>query len=149
MKIWALAALCSTMAFIAAAQQSAMPNSALTPGEVRTTDKNEVCSTRTKKFRLTTAAMKKQVCAEYGVKDCPHEGRLEIDHLIPLELGGADTLKNLWVQPANPRPGFHEKDKLENWLHEQVCSGKMALVDAQAKIRTNWYATYIEVNGGR
>ena len=67
---------------------------------------------------------------------------MELDHLIPLELGGADAVDNIWPQPAKPVPGFHEKDKLENYLHKQVCAGKMALVDAQALIRTNWVAAY-------
>jgi hypothetical protein len=122
-----------------------MPNPTLTPGEVRTTDANEVChGGSTKLVRHTTAAMKRQVCLAYHSKDCPHEKIMEIDHLIPLELGGADAVDNLWPQPAKPIPGFHEKDKLENYLHKQVCSGKMSLVDAQAKIRTDWYAAYQE-----
>jgi hypothetical protein len=138
-----------TGVLLAPAPHPAMPDSRFTPGEVRTIDKNEACSTTTKQFRLTTEAMKKQVCINYGLKDCPHEGKMEIDHLVPLELGGADTVANLWAQPASPKPGFHEKDKLENWLHEQVCSGKMALIDAQAKIRTNWFAAYQEMNNAR
>jgi hypothetical protein len=139
---WLTASLLAVAAIAAAQVRPAMPNPKLTPGEVRTIDAKQVCSTSTKEFRKTTEAMKKQVCREYGVKVCPHEGTLEIDHLIPLELGGADTVTNLWPQPASPKPGFHEKDKLENYLHAQVCAGKMALTDAQAMIRTDWYAAY-------
>lgn len=131
--------------FFAQLHNVRMPNPALTPGEVRTTDVNEVChGGSTKLVRHTTEAMKRQVCMAYRSKDCPHQGIMEIDHLIPLELGGADAVDNLWPQPAMPKPGFHEKDKLENYLHKQVCSGKMSLVDAQAKIRTDWYAAYQE-----
>ena len=78
--------------------------------------------------------------------DSGHDAVLyEIDHLISLEIGGADTVKNLWPQPYYQHPGAHEKDILENWLHKQVCSGKMDLTEAQAKIRTDWYAEYLEM----
>lgn len=91
--------------------------------------------------------MKNEVYAEYGVERdkgiC--KGGCEIDHLVSLEIGGADAVKNLWPQPSQPKPGFHEKDILENWLHAQVCSGKMDLAEAQATIRTDWYAEYLEM----
>jgi hypothetical protein len=122
----------------------ALPDAHYTPGEVRTIDVNEVChGGSTKQYRHTTSDEKKRVCVMYGVAHCPWEGHEELDHLIPLELGGADTVANLWVQMAEPRPGYHEKDALENFLHNQVCDGKMALVDAQAAIRTDWYAAYL------
>lgn len=131
------------LAVIVSAQSPALPNPRLTPGEIRTTDVNAVChGGSTKLVRHTTEAMKRQVCQAYRSKDCPHEGIMEIYHLIPLELGGADAVDNLWPQPAKPVPGFHEKDELENYLHKQVCSGNMALIDAQAEIRTNWYEAY-------
>jgi hypothetical protein len=119
----------------------------VTPGEVRTTGKAAVCSEKTPQFRNTTEKMKNEVYAEYGVERdkgiC--KGGCEVDHLVSLEIGGADTVKNLWPQPSQPKPGFHEKDILENWLHKQVCAGKMDLAEAQAKIRTDWYAEYLEM----
>ena len=36
----------------------------------------------------------------------------------------------------------HEKDKVENYLHDQVCSGAMPLSEAQKEIATNWLAVY-------
>ena len=53
--------------------------------------------------------------------------RLAVLCLIPLELGGASTVANLWPEPwADPR-GAHRKDDLENALSRQVCSGSMTL----------------------
>ena len=66
----------------------------------------------------------------------------EVDHLISLEIGGANDIENLWAQPYEPRPGAHEKDKLENALHKDVCSGKITLAEAQKVISTNWYKEY-------
>lgn len=80
---------------------------------------------------------KDRVFAEYGVSSHP-PGSYEVDHLVSLELGGSNDLKNLWPEAALPKPGFHEKDSVENFLHSQVCSGKMALKQAQTAIATNW-----------
>ena len=43
---------------------------------------------------------------------------------------------------AEPRPGFHEKDKVENYLHAQVCNGAMSMADAQNIIATDWLSVY-------
>lgn len=126
-----------------------LPNPAMTPGVVRTTDAKAICaaSFRTAKYRHTTASTKKAVYREYGAT--PNKGicagGCEVDHLIPLELGGADDIKNLWPQPSQPAPGFHEKDKLENYLHRQVCAGNMPLVQAQTALVVDWYKAYVQL----
>src|SRR6266568_858009 len=78
-------------------------------------DPKEVCSHSTKEYRHTSVKLKLEVYAEYHrAQKVDSGGRLiccEVDHLIPLELGGADTKANLWPQPYEPRPGAHEKDK--------------------------------------
>jgi hypothetical protein len=33
--------------------------------------------------------------------------------------------------------------QVENWLHAQVCSGKMKLTDAQTAISKDWYSIYL------
>ena len=53
------------------------------------------------------------------------------DHLISLELGGNPTdPRNLWPEPY-PRAG--DVDTIENELNAQVCSGSLALADAQQR----------------
>ncbi len=119
-------------------------NHKLTPGVVRTTDARQICAKgfTTKAYRRTTLRMKKQVCAAYGIRQgCPGK-TIEIDHLISLELGGADDVRNLWPQTYAPVPGAHQKDLVENWLHREVCAGRIALPEAQRAISTNWLAVY-------
>jgi hypothetical protein len=65
-------------------------------------------------------------------------GQYEVDHLVSLELGGSNDIANLWPEPAEPRPGFHEKDTVENWLHAQVCKGAITVENAQHAIATDW-----------
>lgn len=132
-------------------------NVEMTPGVVRTTDRDEVChGGSTNQFRKTTAAMKAEVYKEYGVDKAkplpgdpfagtPRPPLFEIDHLISLELGGADDVKNLWPQPYYNRPAAHEKDAVENYLHREVCAGRIALTDAQKQIADDWYAIYLKM----
>jgi hypothetical protein len=67
----------------------------------------------------------------------------ELDHLVPLELGGADGLGNIWPQcgpdavTLNQRY-FKQKDHVENYLAEEVKAGRMPLIEAQLGIATDW-----------
>jgi hypothetical protein len=97
----------------------------------------------TQTVRNVPLPIKKQVCALYGVPPEHCNGHeVEIDHLISLEIGGSNDKKNLWPQPYKPDPGAREKDKLENWLHKQVCAGNMPLATAQRGIAADWYTGY-------
>ena len=59
----------------------------------------------------------------------------ELDHLVPLELGGSNDMTNFWVEAGKiPNP----KDKVENQLHAMVCAGKISLHNAQLDIAHNW-----------
>lgn len=46
--------------------------------------------------------------------------------------------KNLWPEPHKEKKNSLDKDKIENWLHRQVCSGTMAAKEAQSGIATDW-----------
>lgn len=126
-----------------AGPDSIYPDPSLTPGAVFdgvTTD--QVCTPGyTRTVRNVTFRERRQVYAEYGMANV--RGADEVDHFIPLELGGSNDITNLWPEPYQPSPGAHEKDRVENYLHEQVCSGAMALADAQQAIATDWYAIYL------
>ena len=120
-----------------------------TPGAVGAMSKTQLCdpSFRTGTVRNVTQAAKLKACALYGVPRERCTGKLyEIDHLISLELGGTNDLKNLWPQPYNPKPGAKEKDSVENILHRQVCTGTITLQQAQKAISTDWYAVYLSLN---
>lgn len=105
--------------------------------------KDLICSPdfTTKTVRNFPADEKKQVYEEYGIL-CHTKGEYEVDHLISLELGGSNEIANLWPELADPRPGFHEKDTVENYLHRQVCSGAISLSDTQREVANNWIQVY-------
>lgn len=123
------------------------PKPKLTPGDLLTTDASIVCQKGySKSVRNVPVSEKRQVYAEYNTSYPQPQGENEVDHFIALELGGSNDIKNLWLEPANPVPGFHEKDKVENYLHNQVCSGNMSLEEAQKEIVTDWYKVYLSIN---
>ncbi|MDB5189942.1 MAG: hypothetical protein JWN49_268 [Parcubacteria group bacterium] len=122
------------------------PDSVLTPGDVLTTDASIVCkSGYSSSVRNVPINEKRMVYAEYNIPYPQPTGSYEADHFISLELGGSNDIKNLWPEPAAPNPGFHEKDVVENYLHNQVCKGLMPLAEAQREISTDWYAVYLRI----
>ena len=85
-----------------------------------------------------TDELKTQQIAQYGYSDTKLAD-YEEDHLISLQLGGHPTdPRNLWPEPRYGSPNAVNKDKVENYLKAQVCSGKMSLADAQKGISTDW-----------
>jgi hypothetical protein len=91
-----------------------------------------------------TAKLKRQQIREWGLPGTPAD--YEEDHLISLELGGSPKdPRNLWPEPYAPDAGAKQKDVVENYLHERVCSGAMTLDEAQRVIVTDWYRVYLEV----
>src|SRR2546429_5408898 len=120
-----------------------LPDSACTPGAIfPNVTQQDICKPGyARSVRNVPVSEQDQVYAEY---DITHHstGQYEVDHLVSLELGGSNDIANLWPEAASPKPGFHEKDKVENYLHGQVCSGAISLPEAQKEIATNWLAVY-------
>ena len=76
-----------------------------------------------------TAALKEQQTRERGLAGGPSD--YQEDHLISLGLGGHPTdPRNLWPQPIERAL---EVDRIEVELHDRVCSGELALADAQLR----------------
>jgi hypothetical protein len=105
---------------------------AITPAKIRST----ICrkgwtrtvrppETATEKFKYDVAY------PAYGLG----RPKTELDHLVPLELGGSNDATNLWPEyPPTPNP----KDKVERALNIAVCDGKVSLARAQAVIAYDW-----------
>ncbi len=81
--------------------------------------------------------------AAYGQSDGP--SAYELDHLVPLELGGTpNSAANLWPEPgSSPNP----KDKLESALHDLLCAHRITLTAAQHMIATDWTTAYRQILG--
>ena len=150
-----LARLCSLVLVITATTAIAnglpqKPNHALTPGTINPAVTREIlCVTnyvegkdpQGKSVRNVSKSRKKQVFAEYHVD--PASSKFEVDHLISLELGGSNDIKNLWPQSYTTQPyNAYMKDKLENKLRKLICSGELDLAKAQKEIAADWIVAY-------
>jgi len=126
-----------------AAELPIKPDPVLTPGAVdHTATLDKVCVVGyTATVRDVPESLKKQVFAEYHID--PKSDKFEIDHLISLELGGSNDIKNLWPQSYTTLPwNAHKKDTLENKLHKLICSKTISMEEAQESIATDWIAAY-------
>jgi hypothetical protein len=137
----------SSVPTIAPSYIAHLPNSNLTPGDVLSVSITDICTPGySSKVRNVPDSVKTQVYAEYGITS--HQpGEYEVDHLISLELGGSNSIKNLWPEPYHGDLNAHVKDKLENRLHSMVCNGEINLESAQHEIATDWVAAYIKYVG--
>ena len=118
-----------------------MPNRALTPGAIQSSDTAAICTPGwAEAHRDVSDATKNYVASEYGLSS---RYGYEIDHLIPLELGGSNSAQNLWPEPYGSPYGATQKDGLEDYLHDQVCHHGMPLATAQQEIAANWYAAWV------
>ena len=99
-----------------------------------------------KTVRHTTSAMKREVYEKYNIP--VKDRKLHVlDHLISLQLGGRDSIDNLFPQRKEPSPHSRDKDRVENFLKRSVCKGEMTLGEAQEMIREDWldvYQDYLE-----
>jgi hypothetical protein len=137
-----------------AASDGVRPDPILTPGAVRTTSRDDICSTKTGTIRNVSGSLKLQVYRRYGMSGpkaaFPGTDLLppyEIDHLVSLELGGSNDITNLWPEAFDQPLGAHAKDQLENKLHRLICAGRIPVEVAQHAIATDWVAAYHQYVG--
>jgi hypothetical protein len=62
-----------------------------------------------------------------------------LDPLIPLGIGGADDVRNLWPEPQ-AKWTAETKDCLEWKLREMICAGELDVREAQHMIAEDWMA---------
>ena len=109
-----------------------------------------ICSStfRTSAVRNVSETEKHDVELEYGMAAKAYGRTIEIDHIVPLEIGGSNDISNLFPEPGTGPDNYHVKDRLENRLHTLVCSGVMTLAAARQGIATNWELLYKKLFAG-
>jgi hypothetical protein len=118
-----------------------IPDTRLTPGAVLSLSASQICRGNGPPENRPPSSLQKAVFHEYGM-DGAAPDQYEVDHLITPALGGSDDIRNLWPESYSSEWNAHVKDELEDYLHDQVCSGKMDLPTAQREISTNWISAY-------
>ncbi len=179
-----------TMAAIGQARRAGpapmYPNAKLTPGAAnpaikQTNIAETICrdgwDTASVRDKTTTPEQKAATYESYGIPRPPHDSgedqECELDHLISIENGGADSIENIWPQcgpdwPHGPsvtldRRYFKMKDAVENYVHNGIClnvpnakfsdapkpPAPLTLAQGQAILKGDWYACYQKMQQGK
>ncbi len=118
-----------------------VPDHRLTPGVALPVTAAQICRPGyAESARDVPESEKLDAYRRYGVVDVPYAH--EVDHLISLEIGGSNDIRNLWPEPYAGRWGARTKDQVENALHDLVCQGRLRLKAAQQIEAANWVAAY-------
>lgn len=140
----AIAAGAYSAAHTPVAPDFAYPDTVYTPGLAATQSIDDLTAsydsqTYSQAHRNVPQSVKNAVCKEYP-QNCT--GPVEIDHFIPVALGGSNDITNLWAEPGTGQWNFHDKDKLEAFLVIQVKTKRISVKDAQNCIVSDWVACY-------
>jgi hypothetical protein len=118
-------------------------------GGVRFSGRNPSWTSEQRPPTRETNTLKRDLMRSYGLQE-KRVRAFELDHLIPLQLGGAPSdPHNLWPQAYEPRPGAHEKDVVETWLKIQVCTHVMTLTQARTAVKECWLPLWQRLYGRR
>lgn len=142
MVLW-LVVLLSVLSDPSLAQRdnSNLPNPTLTPGDTVEVSREVVCgSGDTNTSGKIPITVKRQIFERYRLK--PGAIGFNVDHLIPVNLGGSNSPKNLWPQSLSGAWNYHLKNSLEHTLKKMVCRNEIELEKAQRVLATDWISAY-------
>jgi hypothetical protein len=131
-------------------RRGALPDRRCTPGAYYAkVTKRLICAPgfHTSSIRNVPPAEKFAVEAAYGMQPRLYGRTIELDHVVPLELGGSNAVSNLFPERGSGVASYHVKDRLEDRLHTLVCTGRMSLAAARRGIAVNWLRFYDSVFG--
>ena len=136
-----------------------LPDDRLTPGQVATTNPDEICGkidglTYERRYRLYTTdrhaywATVRTVLTRYGLPFEYHR-RVQMDDRLPVSAGGRQGVLNWWPQPLNGSCNAEVKDDLDRQAKIMICDLHIEPQKVQAMFMapTNWQDTYKLVFG--
>ena len=120
-----------------------LPSTFQTPGAKGKANDAQVCAAD---FEASVKPIAKwqrdQALERYGKR--PEDFTGELDHLIPIALGGTNDPDNLWPLPSSKEMGPEQKKALDLKLHEMVCAKTLTLKAAQDAIKKDWVKAYAQ-----
>jgi len=120
-----------------------LPSEFQTPGGKTKANEAQVCAADFEASAKPVAKWQRdQALERYGKR--PEDFTGELDHLIPIALGGSNDPDNLWPLPANKDMGPAQKKALEVKLLQLVCDKTLKLKDAQDAIKKDWVKAYTQ-----
>jgi len=126
-------------------RRAAVPDGRCSPGAYYSRlTRAVICSAgfRTSAIRNVPQTEKFAVEREYGMPAAYYGHSIEIDHIVPLELGGSNSIANLFLEPGSGNADYHLKDAAEDRAKAWVCEGRLSLAAARRGFATDWEALY-------
>jgi Protein of unknown function (DUF3761) len=130
--------------------RSALPDRRCSPGGYYSPlTKPVICnpSFHTGAIRDVPQSEKFAVEREYSKPATYYGYTVEIDHIVPLELGGSNSIANLFFEPGRGKNNYHAKDQVEDRAKAWVCEGRISLAAARRGFATNWEVLYRRLFG--
>ncbi len=129
-----------------------LPDPDCTPGAINPGLKLSVLKkagfhTLCERDKASSAHAKDKTYSWYGIaQPTNNTGKKQVcekDHLISIEIGGADTLDNIWPQCGPDHKTlderyFKQKDLVENYLAAEIRKGHRKLAEVQEGIARDW-----------
>jgi hypothetical protein len=133
-----LAAAALAAPSIATAQR---PSSYKTPGATAKVKMEQLCAPDfAKSLKPVSNWQRSEALERYGLRSDGFSG--ELDHLVPVSLGGSNDPDNLWPFRASGVFTLEAKQALASKLLGEVCARKFSLKDAQDAFRKDWTLSY-------
>jgi hypothetical protein len=133
-----LAAAALAAPSIATAQR---PSSYKTPGATAKVKMDQLCAPGfAASLKPVSNWQRTEALERYGLRSDGFSG--ELDHLVPVSLGGSNDPDNLWPFHASGTFTLEAKQALASKLQGLVCTGKLSLKDAQDAFRKDWTLAY-------
>jgi hypothetical protein len=118
-----------------------LPNDYKTPGATVKASSAQICSVDfASKAKPDAGWQQTEALERYGVRAQGFSG--DLDHLIPVSLGGSNDPDNLWPFHAQGEFTLDAKNALAAKLRDMVCAGKISLKDAQDAFKKDWTKAY-------
>jgi hypothetical protein len=117
-----------------------LPSGLKTPGAASKVTAKQVCAPDYQASKPVAKWQRDEALERYGIRPETFTG--DLDHLIPVSLGGSNDPDNLWPQHSAADLTPAAKDQLGAKLHELVCGNTLTLKAAQDAIRKDWVKAY-------
>jgi hypothetical protein len=118
-----------------------LPSGYKTPGATAKVKMEQVCAPDfAKSIKPASNWQRTEALERYGFRPDGFSG--ELDHLVPMSLGGSNDPDNLWPFHANGAFTLEAKQALASKLQGMVCARKLSLKDAQDAFRKDWTLSY-------
>lgn len=133
-------ALASVVA-LPAIGRAQLPSRQYTPGAAAKVDVKRLCSTDFVGSAKSIAKwQREEALSRYGIR--PESFAGEVEHLIPVSLGGSNDPDNLFPFHASGEYTLDAKNQLGDRLRQLVCDGKVSLKAAQDAFKRDWTKAY-------